>query len=420
MPVLTLDQAIDLAIANNSSIKNAGLEILRSRDDLAAAKTKRLANTQVTAFGAQLLTKPEITFDQGAFGVYSVGPIPSTTKTITIPRKPVGGVSAVVLQPLTTQYRLHLQLEALGLGVEETRQDEVKIRLEVVDRVRQAYYAVVQAQSGLDSLEKSLPFYQETKRLAVVNVSKETVLESDLLGADAQLMKIQNAISDANDQVSTASERLNDLMGRDIHAAFRVAEADTADTEFAAPEALEQQALANRPDFKKAKLQVQQADYNARAKKAEYIPDVSLAFNYATTVNFGSALPSNVTHVGLQLSWEPWDWGRKRSEYAADRVKEDQAKVAVSATERGVLLEVRSAWRQVQNTRRQLELSDATERAARQKLKEVQIQFTGEAALSRDLFSAQAELAAADTRRQQALAAFWQARAYLKKAIGEQ
>src|SRR5271165_77176 len=421
IPVLTLEEAVQQSAANNSALKTASLETLRATDDLAAAKTKRFANTQLIAFGAQLLTKPSVTFQQGSLGVYpSVGPIPATNQKIDIARKPVAGVFASVLQPLSTQYRLHLQLTALKFGVDVTRQDQEKTRLEVVDRVRQAYYAVVEAQSALDSLEASLPFYEETKRLAGENLRRETILESSLLGADAQLLKTQNAISDAKDQVATASDKLNDLMGRDIHTAFRVTEIGAADSEEEAPAALEERALKNRPDLKKAELQVQQAHYDARAKKAEYIPDVSLALNYATTANFANALPSNITFAGMQLTWEPWDWGRRREEYAAKQVKEEQAKVAVSATERAILIEVRSAWRQLEQTRRALQLSDATERTARQKLKEVQEQFKREAVLGSNLFSAQSDLASADSRQQQALAAFWQARADLKKAIGEE
>ena len=68
------------------------------------------------------------------------------------------------------------------------------------------------------------------------------------------------------------------------------------------PEAAEARGLQNRPDLKKAKLQVQQADYDVRAKKAEYIPDVSMGFNYLSTINFQNALPSNITEVGLQLT----------------------------------------------------------------------------------------------------------------------
>ena len=420
-PVLTLDQAIELAVASNTTLKTAGLETVRAADDLLAARTRRFASTQVIAFGSQLLTKPSVTFPQGSLGVYpSVGPIPATDQKIDIARKPVGGVFASVLQPLSTQYRLHLQLKALALGVEATRQDQAKTRLEIVDRVRQAYYAVVEAQSALDSLEASLPYYQETNRLAKENLEKETILASDSLAANAQVLKTENAIGDAKDQAANACEKLNDLMGRDVHTVFRAAGAGSADSELQTPEAIETQALQNRPDLKKAKLQVRQADYDARAKKAEYIPDVSLAFNYATTANFANALPSNITVVGLQLNWEPWDWGRRRQEYAAKRVKEEQAKVGVSAAERAVLLEVRNAWRQLEKARRQLRLTDATERVSRQKLEEVQAQFKREAALGRDLFSAQSELASADSGQQQALAAFWQARADLKKAIGEE
>ena len=420
-PVLTLDQAIELAVASNTTLKTAGLETVRATDDLLAARTRRFASTQVIAFGSQLLTKPSVTFAQGSLGVYpSVGPIPATDQKIDVARKPVGGVFASVLQPLSTQYRLHLQLKALALGVEATRQDQAKTRLEIVDRVRQAYYAVVEAQSALDSLEASLPYYQETNRLAKENLEKETILASDSLAANAQVLKTENAIGDAKDQAANACEKLNDLMGRDVHTVFRVAGVDSADSELQAPEAIEAQALQNRPDLKKAKLQVRQADYDARAKKAEYIPDVSLAFNYATTANFANALPSNITVVGLQLNWEPWDWGRRRQEYAAKRAKEEQAKVGVSAAERAVLLDVRNAWRQLEKARRQLRLTDATERVSRQKLEEVQAQFKREAALGRDLFSAQSELASADSGQQQALAAFWQARADLKKAIGEE
>jgi outer membrane protein TolC len=421
LPELTLDEAIEQAIANNSSLKTAGLDTLRAADNLGAARTKRFANTQVIALGGQLLTKPSFTFQKGALGTYpSTGPIPSTNTTTEIARKPAGAVYASVAQPLSTQYKLHLQLRALALGVQATRQEQEKTRLEVVDEVRRAYYAVVQAQSGLESLGASLPYYEESQRLAGENLKRETVLESDLLGSEAQLLKTRNAVSDAKDKVATACERLNDLMGRDIHTQFRVASLSSADSELETPEALEAQALQNRPELKKAKLQVQQADYDARAKKAEYIPDVSLAFNYFTTANLENALPSNIAVAGLQVNWEPWDWGRKRQEYAEKRAKEEQAKVAVGATERSVLIETRNALRSLESARRQLALTDATERAARQRLNEVQEQVKREAVLSRILFQAQSDLASADSQQQQALAAFWKARADLKKAIGEE
>jgi outer membrane protein TolC len=83
----------------------------------------------------------------------------------------------------------------------------------------------------LDSLQASLPYYRESHRLAFVNLGKETILASDLLNADAQLLKIQNALSDASDRVASASEKLNDLMSRDVHTQFRVAAISDADND---------------------------------------------------------------------------------------------------------------------------------------------------------------------------------------------
>ncbi|HLH07818.1 MAG TPA: TolC family protein [Terriglobales bacterium] len=421
LPELTLEEAVEQAVANNSSLKTASLDTVRAADDLAANRTRRFANTQVTALGAQLITKPSVTYPAGSLGTYSAtGPIPAANQKVEIPRKPVGIMNVLVAQPLSTQYQLHLQLKALELGLDATRQEQAKKRLEVVDQVRRAYYVVAEAQSALDSLQASLPYYRESHRLALVYRGRETILESDLLNADTQLLKLQNAISDASDRIASASERLNDLMGRDIHTQFRVAALGDADIELATPDAMEALALQNRADVKKAKIQVQQADYDARAKKAEYIPDVSLDFSYYTTANFEDIFPSNVGTVGMSLHWEPWDWGRKHHEYEEKRAKEEQAKIAVGATERAILLEVRSAWRQLENARRQLALSKAGQLAARQKLQEVQEQVKRDAALNRDLFQAQSELASADNQRQQALSAFRKARADLKKAIGEE
>jgi hypothetical protein len=123
VPELTLDDAIAQAVANNSNLKTADLEIRRAADDLAANRTRRFANTQIAALGGQLLTKPSVTFQQGSLGVYpATGPIPATNQTINVARKPAGTVFASISQPLSTQYRLHLQLKALAFGVEATRQ----------------------------------------------------------------------------------------------------------------------------------------------------------------------------------------------------------------------------------------------------------------------------------------------------------
>jgi len=51
VPVLTVDEAIAQAVANNSSLRIADLEIRSAADDLAANRTRHFANTQIIALG---------------------------------------------------------------------------------------------------------------------------------------------------------------------------------------------------------------------------------------------------------------------------------------------------------------------------------------------------------------------------------
>ena len=60
-----------------------------------------------------------------------------------------------------------------------------------------------------------------------------------------------------------------------------------------------------------------------------------MVLNYASPFNV-EMLPKNVASVGIEVKWEPWDWGRKRHEAAALRDKQEQARLAVAQTEQQV------------------------------------------------------------------------------------
>jgi outer membrane protein TolC len=420
LPELKLEEALSLALDHNRLVQIAELQTKRAVEELAANRTRRFANLQITGLGAQLLTRPSITFPAGSFGSFpGTGLIPATATTISAPRRPVALVFASILQPLSAQYRLHLQLKAMSLGVEGAREDERKKRQETANEVRRIYFEIAAAQSDLAALAASMPLYLESKRLAAENKKAETVLGSQALRADVQFAQAENANSDARQRLAATKERLNDLLGRDIHTGFRVASTEAQFSEFEQAEVLEARALKNRPEVRKARLLVQQAGYASRAKKAEYIPDVSLAADYLTAANFGTVLPGNIAAAGLQVSWEPWDWGRKRHELTAARSQEQEARLAAEATERAVSLEVANAVRQLGAARRAINLSEAVQKAARQKLAEAQLQAAKEAILTRDLLAAQAELADVDSKHQLALTAFWKASADLNRAMGE-
>ena len=94
------------------------------------------------------------------------------------------------------------------------------------------------------------------------------------------------------------AEQLNNLMGIAIGTALRVAPVPDPEPDTLDQTAASARALAQRPELKAAQLKVQQAEYDRRIKRAEYIPDLSLAFTYVSAANV-ELVPKNISSVGL-------------------------------------------------------------------------------------------------------------------------
>jgi outer membrane protein TolC len=178
-------------------------------------------------------------------------------------------------------------------------------------------------------------------------------------------------------------------------------------------------ALAQRPELKAAQLKVQQADYDRRMKLAEYIPNISLALTYFSPVDV-DLVPKNISSVGVLLTWDVFDWGRKKHQ-AAERSKTvAQARTTVSDTENIIRIEVRSRLRTVQERAALIQVNQLARETAREKVRLALDKYTQQAALLQDVLQAQASLADADATYQAGLLALWTARADLEKALGEE
>ena len=220
-------------------------------------------------------------------------------------------------------------------------------------------------------------------------------------------------------QLATQKEQLNDLMGRNILTEFRVnpePEATTLENDLGGART---RALQQRPDVREARLQTKQAEYDRRIKQSEYIPDISFIATYARTVNL-SPVPDNLGFAGFLMTWEPFDWGRKRRELAAKTETVAQTKNATRETESKTLIDVDSKFRNLQASRGQLKANRAVQETAREKLKETMDAFKNEAALIKDVLQAQTSLAQANSEYQKSLSGFWTAKAEFEKATGEE
>jgi outer membrane protein TolC len=210
------------------------------------------------------------------------------------------------------------------------------------------------------------------------------------------------------------------LFGRDPRTPFEVALVSEA----AAGDALDVQAararaLLRRPELQHARLQVELADTDRRSKKTEFIPQISVALSYDSFVNV-DLLPRNIAQVGIQMRWEPFDWGRKQKELASKALAVEQARTQSRDQANRVLAEVERAHRQLQEARSLLAVRRLAHEGAQERSRVTLLRAGQQAVLVKDVLSAQASLSDARAQLDEAQLSLWQARADLDKAMGEE
>ena len=415
---LSLEQAVALALKENRQVKIASLELDKFSDRLAVARTHRLPHFEFSLMATQLINPIEFNFKKGDLGnLTGIGPVPTTDVSVKAPRRPAFFITGSAFQPLSQQYRLGLVDRKIETGREIAWEQLRGKQLEIASNVKRAYYAVLQSQSALRSVEQTLKLYQELDRVTDQYVVQQIALRVDSMEVKTRVQKIVYEAMTLRDQLEDQREKLNQLLGRDIRTEFRVIPVpELTSYEFDLNGAREL-ALARRPEVREAQLKVQAAKYDRRIKKSEHIPDLSVGVRYESIQNV-KLLPQNILQAGFQLTWEPFDWGRKRREMAEIDKTTAQAEAGLRETQNLILIEVGDKFRKLRQSRQALITAKLGQDAARETVRVLNARYSLQEVLIKDVLQSQAALAEANHQHQQALLSFWTARADFEKAIG--
>src|SRR6185295_15112385 len=317
--VLTLDKAIDLALVNNRSAKNARLEIGKQDDRTAAARTHLLPVFKVNAGLSKPLTTFDTTFEKGVFGTTPSGPIPNEDTVITSSTNPTAAIVGQLQQPLSQLHRIKLQIRQQDLASQISCTQLSASGQTLVNEIKRAYYAILQSQGAAQAAEANIKLYRELDRVTGEYVVQQVVLKTEHMDVQTRFAKAEYELMSIQNQLLAQKEQLNFFFNHTVPTEFAVSSGE--ETALAVMRetdllAARERALAHRPEIREAKLRIEQAKLDKRIKKSELIPDVSLTVNYATTFSYSNFVPRSLSGVGIQVDWEVFDWGRRKHEVA--------------------------------------------------------------------------------------------------------
>lgn len=417
--ITTLSDAIRETETANRTIRVATLDHEKALREVEVAETQRFPIFSVTALASQPLTQLGITLERGSLGVYPHdGPIPGETTTLTSPLQ-FGFIGyASVAQPLSQQYKIGLGIDLAKVAVDASSEQLRAKRQGVINEVRRLYYGIAQAESGRRTLQATVDFLKQLDRETNQQAIQRVSLQADLLTVKAQLIQAEFELLKIDDPIQSQKEQLNRLMGRSIDESLEIDPSSIVGGDVVSLTDAYAEALTSRPEIRLAKVQQRKSELERRLANAERIPDVSLSLFALRTVNFNSTLPNSVSSVGIQGSWDVFDWGRKRKEIQTKQDAETQAALELKDTEARVRADVAHHYRKIAEARKEVELAQALQSSNTEGLRVARNRFMQREAVLSDVVKLQSGLAEANHRYTQALMDLATAQADFEKALG--
>ncbi|MAL78573.1 MAG: hypothetical protein CMN55_05585 [Sneathiella sp.] len=417
VPLLTLEDAIHMAKAQNYQLKNAGLQIDVVDAQKKAVAAKRYPQLSAQVHGLRNFEDNEYTFEEGSLGTVAGSPVPSSNVAIGTSSGFTTHYSLTATQPLVGLYEINLNVDKLETEKEIARQQSRQAEQSIALQVKQLYYHILSSESTIAAATASVRFNEELVKILGDNVAAKTELEYQLLNGEAQLAAARHQLfADENDML-TSKQQLNALLGRNIATAFRVtpqgAEPEaTYDTAVAAD-----QALANRPETQEARLQVKAAETDLEINKSGYLPEVNLVASYGRSEKT-RLLPDESLYVGVLAKWDFFTWGANENKVSGARLALLQAQNALRDNEDQIRAEVSQNIRNLEVARALVPVTELAKKAAEEALRVSFNQYKEKAILLSDLLNAQSELEDANDNYHQALLGVWNASAALEQALG--
>jgi outer membrane protein TolC len=130
-------------------------------------------------------------------------------------------------------------------------------------------------------------------------------------------------------------------------------------------------------------------------------------------------LPQNVSALGLNMTWDLYDWGNKRHLLAQKDRAIEQSQLNLTETQSQVLIDLDNNFRKLRQARANVKVAQLGQQAEKEKLQVVLEQYKQKAVLLSSALNEQATMAQATAQYQQALAAFWTSRSDFMKSLGE-
>jgi outer membrane protein TolC len=387
--VLTLEDALGIAMEKSPRIKHSKLNLERSEASLTAAnaRLKSKFSLAVTPIEYTNYTRFNDLFSTwytqestSSFGTFRIDqPIQWTDGTLSLINtfswkdsySEYNDESSETFsndlyinfqQPLFTYNRTRMNLRSLELDLENSKLNYALEKLSIEKTVLESFYEVYETKKQLEIAVGEYENNRERHEISKNKVDAGIASLDELYQSELDLANAHSSMADYEVSLENAYDRFKQLLGIDISEEIEI-EADISYRE--CPVDLQvaiSNGLKHRAELRQRRIDIINAeDALVRAgANNEFRGDINISYGSTGTDEAISNLydsPDKNQQVSVSFEVPLWDWGEKKADIRASRASLESSRLSLEEEENSILISIRQAYRSLENQILQIDIA---------------------------------------------------------------
>ncbi|MHB9055817.1 MAG: TolC family protein [Paludibacteraceae bacterium] len=340
--LLTLPQAVDIALSESPTIKIADKEITKTEYSKREKYGALLPNVSLAMSYSRALKKQKMFFNIPGMPANPDGIEVGMDNTFN------GSTNGLSLTLPLVAPALWASLNMTEMDMELAKENSRSSKISLINQVQKAYYSVLMAQDSYEVLKRTLANSRENNLIIQNKFKQGLTSEFESIRADVQEKNVSANVAAAENAVELSKLNLKMLMGIDMYTPIKVEGKlnDYPTNMYAEVMKIDTTALVENSDIKKFEIQTRQLAQTLKVQRASYLPTLSASvnYNYMSMVNDKDAFTSShhwfpTSNAALILSIPIFQGGQRYYKEKQLRVQIDELTDQKLSIQRGLQLQ---------------------------------------------------------------------------------
>ncbi|WP_462265448.1 TolC family protein [Mucilaginibacter sp.] len=396
--VLTLRDALNYSLRNNSTVNKSRLDIERAKYVVQETRAQALPQLNIAGTLTDQLIIPKLIFNGQ---VVSLG-----TK--------YNAVGQANFSQKLFDKQVFTGLKASEASVDFYRLTSQQTEENVIEQVSSAYYQYLVTREQLEVIDSNINATAHVAKIIAAQFKSGLAKKIDLDRTQVNITNLNTQREQLLNAISQGENTLKYYMGMPVNTVIIIPQAELQNVKTEAPRGLDSVNTTNLIDYKVLTKQEQLLKFQKQAYQAQYYPSLSFTANYSQnglSPNFNlfnftrnsSAYWYGASAIGLTLNIPVFDGFARRSRVREANVDILKIREDIRNTSNALNLAYKNARVQISNSLNTISLQTANVRLANEVYTSTQNNYRNGLASLTDLLDAQNALVSAQNSYNQAL-----------------